>query len=267
MAEEHAELIASLRAAGRDVELPVATDPVATALARIRAAAPPAPRRARLAPPRATPRRRWVGVAAAVAVAVALAAVAAPGARQAVARFLGVGGVSVTMTGEPAGDLGPALDLGQPLPMDEAIERAAGAFAVRFPDPPGDPALALAGRPPGGVSLVWPASDDLPALDGADAGLVVTAFPAAGDRPRVDKQVGPGTRVVAVTVGSHAGYWVSGAPHEVHEVPPSGGDAHRARLAGNTLIWVDGATTYRLESALDREAAISIAERISPGGE
>ena len=36
------------------------------------------------------------------------------------------------------------------------------------------------------------------------------------------------------------------------------------RLAGNTLIWTDGPFTYRLESALGRDQAITIAETV-PG--
>jgi hypothetical protein len=34
------------------------------------------------------------------------------------------------------------------------------------------------------------------------------------------------------------------------------------RLAGNTLIWTMGPFTYRLESALDRDAAIAVASSL-----
>ena len=310
MADAHADLITALRGAGSDLDLP-GGDPAAGALDRIRAAGPtaaPGPvaaspgdqvragpgrragRAGRLglapapgeAPGPRPARARWLALAAAAAVVLAVV-LAAPGARQAVARLLGIGGVRVTVTGDPPGDLGRALELGDPLPVDEAVAAAGGAFARPLPSPPGDPALAFAGRPAGAVSLVWPAGEGLPALEESEVGLVLTAFPTgdaapaggAGDLgdpgdagvPPVEKQAGPGTRVSAVQVGPHPGYWLSGAPHEVREGTPGDGDppvaGTGARLAGNTLIWADGGTTYRLESALDRATAIALAEALT----
>ena len=44
------------------------------------------------------------------------------------------------------------------------------------------------------------------------------------------------------------------------------GDAHLVappnRLAGNTLLWVRGDTTYRLETALGRDAALRLARSV-----
>ena len=304
MADRHADLIAALRSAGHELDLPD-RDPAAAALSRIRTAgrttapSPADPGRADRArhagrrpfglapaagappgPARPLPRARWVALAAAaVVVAVVLAA---PGARQAVARLLGIGGVRVTVTGDPPGDLGRALDLGDPLPVDEALAAAGGAFDTPFPSPPGDPPRAFAGRPDGAVSLVWPAGEGLPALEESEVGLILTAFPTGGavpsgdlgdsgdpgdaGGPPVDKQVGPGTRVTAVQVGPHHGYWLSGAPHAVRDGPTGGGPPTAgtgARLAGNTLIWADGVITYRLESALERTPAIALAEALT----
>lgn len=261
MADHRPDAVAALREAGRDLDLPAASDPVDAALARIRRA-----------PHRAGPRwHRLVAAAAAVALAVALAA---PGTRGAVARLLGVGGVRIAVTGETPGDLPRELDLGRPVPVDEAVAAGGDAFAVPFPAPPGDPALAFAGRPRGGVSLVWPAGDGLPALAGSGAGVVLTVFPAdagaaeppAVDGPAVEKEATAGTRVTTVAVGPHRGYWLSGAPHEVRESGADGGDGDGARLAGDTLIWSDGERTWRLESALDREAAVALAEALTGAG-
>jgi hypothetical protein len=50
------------------------------------------------------------------------------------------------------------------------------------------------------------------------------------------------------------GVWISGAPHVVlgPELPP--------RLAGNVLVWVRGAVTYRLEGkGLTLDAAQDVA--------
>jgi len=44
------------------------------------------------------------------------------------------------------------------------------------------------------------------------------------------------------------------------------GDAHLVvppnRLAGNTLLWVRGETTYRLETALGRDGALRLARSV-----
>jgi hypothetical protein len=47
--------------------------------------------------------------------------------------------------------------------------------------------------------------------------------------------------------------FLSGEPHVV--TPPN-------RLAGNTLLWVRGDTTYRLETALGRDAALRLARSV-----
>jgi hypothetical protein len=38
------------------------------------------------------------------------------------------------------------------------------------------------------------------------------------------------------------------------------------RWVGDTLLWTDGGTTYRLETALGRDAAIRIAESLTQSG-
>ena len=64
------------------------------------------------------------------------------------------------------------------------------------------------------------------------------------------------TGVTDVQVGRHRGYWIDGDPHEVVYEGPDGRTTS-TRLAGNTLIWSDGARAYRFESALDREDALA----------
>jgi hypothetical protein len=130
----------------------------------------------------------------------------------------------------------------------------------------GRPAGAFAGRPVGAVTLVWPATDHLPELEGDGTegiGLVVTAMRGTPERPSIIKRAGPTTSIDTVAVGGEPGYWISGAPHEMQLLDPSGDPVARGvRLAGNTLVWADGGTTYRLESGLDRSRAIDLAETI-----
>ena len=71
------------------------------------------------------------------------------------------------------------------------------------------------------------------------------------------------TTVTSVKVGGADGYWISGAPHDIILVDPSGEPVFDSRRsAGDTLIWSVGDLTSRLESALGRGDAIALAESL-----
>ncbi len=231
---------AALSDLGRRLDLPASVDPAAAAIDRIRAAGP-------------VGRRHRPLLLAAAAVLVALALVAAlPGPRAALARLVGIGGVEISPVERIEDGLSPALDLGAPLAVDDALVRLGDAVGA---DPRlGPPDAAFAGRPAGGVSLVWAPGPGLPAIEGTDAGLVLTAFPSSGP-PVAEKLRAAGTEVHPVTVRDRPGYWITGDPHVLAYVGPDGED-ESARLAGNTMLWSDGRTTYRLESALERDDAL-----------
>ncbi len=228
-----------------------------------RAAAPGRPRAGgRVAAP-GVPRAGHLGrrpvLVAAAALLVLVGVVAAPGPRGAVARLLGIGGVRLELSGElPAGSPG-TQGLGERIDVDAALDRAPAPLA---PNGLGPPSAAFAGLPEGGVSLVWAARDGLPPLDPAEPGgaaLVVTAFPT-GAGGRLQKPVG---NVEAVTVGHAEGLWISGPPHDVSVLGADGRPVpDTLRLARNTLLWQAGGITYRLESALGRDAAVALAESI-----
>ena len=248
MAERHAELILALRDLGEGLDLPPGRDPAAAAVARIRAAPAPAPRVER------TPSARW-RVAAAAGVAIALV-VALPGPRAALGRLLGIGGVEITTGAEIDPTLSRAYDLGRGVPVDDALDAFPGT-----PDPElGEPAEAYSGRPAGGTSLVWAASDRLPAIGDTGAGLILTAFPTSGV-PDVHKRVGVDGAITNQSVGGHPGVWIEGA-HEMVFTTPDGNPGD-TRIAGNTLVWTDGHITYRLESSLDRSTAVELAARLT----
>ncbi len=265
MSEAHGDLIVALRALGEglDVAGPAGSDPVSVAVRRIVAATPTPERRA--APAR---RRRPVVLVVAALVVAALVVVAVPGSRAALARWLGIGSVRIVTTDDPVPDLSGPYDLGEPVTVDAATARAPGPLV---PDGLGPPAAAFVGAPTGAVTVVWPATDELPPIGtgpGA-AGLVVTALPEAISEPLLTKVGSAGTVVEATTVDGRPAYWVAGALHVVRADEAEGGDVpDTVRLAGNTLLWADGDITYRLESGLDRDAAVAVAERIprAPGG-
>jgi hypothetical protein len=276
MAEPHDDLVGALAQLGGHLVVARSDerDPVAGALREI-AGASPSPTRAPASSPTTVlltpslPRlsRRIAIVAVAVVVLAGALLVAAPGPRAAVARFLGIGGVRVVTTREVPYGFAQRHGLGDGVPVERALAQALGPIE---PAGVGDPMAAFAGQPPGGVSLVWPASDDLPDVDAAEptgVGLIVTAFPGSTDTPVVAKQIGPSTILRSVLVGGRPGYWISGHPHVVEVLDASGEPVPDVMgLAGNTLLWTDGTITYRLESAIDREAAIALAESIAPTG-
>jgi hypothetical protein len=158
------------------------------------------------------------------------------------------------------GPLGSNLGLGDPFPPGRA--RTAVSFPVRLPpDSLGTPASAwfLDGR----LSVVWPAGPELPPLDESDLGLVLTELEGDVDAGYFEKIMGPGTRIQTAAVDGVTGYWISGRPHQIVYVTPHGDPVFDEReVVGNTLLWARDGVTYRLESALDREAAIALAESL-----
>jgi hypothetical protein len=253
MPEPHDDLVLALRELGEGLDLPATADPVATAIARIR-----------------SPRQVRGIVVAAVAAATLLAVLATtlvvPGSRRAVARWLGIGSVTVSYTGEVPATAGRTYDLGAPAPLARAVERADTAgWRLAAPPAAGGPARAFVGRPAGAVTLAWAPSAALPEIGDSGIGLLLTAMPEATDAGGMFKHAAGGTTVDLVEVEHHAAYWIAGAAHEVVIADPEG-DLLRdsSRLAGNTLIWTDGDVTYRLESALDRDEAIDLAATLRP---
>ena len=224
-------------------------------------------------PARAAPagRPRWRRLAVA-GLAVLLAAVAvlvaSPQTREAVARRLGLRGVSVEL-GRPAPPTvttrpGDRLDLhlGERVGLAEARRRV--AFPVLVPAAPGfqrPDAVYVGQRPQGGrVDLVYRARSGLPASPFTDAGLLVTEFRAELVGDFIKKLLGAG-QVQAVAVGGEPGYWFSGAPHSFSYRERDGDlREEQSRLAGNTLVWQRGDLTLRLEGQLTKEAALRIAE-------
>jgi hypothetical protein len=268
MPEPHDSLALALRELGERLELPATADPVAAAIGRIRS--PDAFSSRDRALWRPIPRRKpvvRVVVAAAVALLVALAAtLVAPGPRHAVARWLGIGSVTVTYTDAVPAAVGRTYDLGTPTSLARAIQRAdAAGWRLAAPGAAGDPARAFAGRPAGAVNLTWAPSAELPEIGDSGIGLLLTAMPATTDAGGISKMATRGTTIQLVRVGDEAAYWIAGQPHEVVLTDADGDVVHdSSRLAGNTLIWTDGHVTYRLESALDRDEAVALASTLRP---
>ena len=164
----------------------------------------------------------------------------------------------------PSGPPGAGLGLGTPTTL--AAAPAEAGFPILLP---GDPAVG----PPdavwiddvGRVTLVWRAGAGLPATEQSSLGLIVSEFPGTINPGYFEKLLDAGSTIDSVAVRGRPGYWISGEPHEFVYVNPSNEATFDGRrLVGDTLAWSDGPVTYRIESALGREAAIRIAESLAP---
>lgn len=211
------------------------------------------------------PARRWVPspavVLAAIVVAVGGAVATIPTAREAVADFLGVGGIDVRYSDEDLPEIAAELDLGTPVALEEAQARV--EFEVLIPPDLGDPDAvfvddSLAG---GAVWMLWAPRDDLPRSVTIDAGALMTQFRGTLDPGYLKKLTGTDATIELVRVDGAEGYWIDG-PHSLVFRHDSGISEEPARLAGNTLVWERGGITYRLESRLTRGDAIAVADSI-----
>jgi hypothetical protein len=264
MPEPRDDLMLALRELGERLDVSP-SDPVAVAIARLRTTRTPPGRDG--APWRPGPGGRRLLLAAAAALLVALAAtLLAPASRDAVARWLGIGSVTVTYTNDVPAAAGRTYDLGNPVSPSRAAERAnAAGWRLAAPAAAGDPARAFVGRPAGAVNLTWAPSAERPEIADSGIGLLFTALPGTTDAGGMAKQATGGTTIQLVRVGDRPAYWIEGEPHEVVLTDRNGDIVHdSSRLAGNALIWTEDDVTYRLESALERDEAIGLASTLRP---
>ena len=239
-----------------EVAWPPTPDIAAAVAARIATEPPPSAPRVVL-PGRGLGRTLRGSRAAAVAVAAAAAVLvvaatlaAAPGVRARIADWLGIGAVRIERV-DRLPDTGPSADLG----LGRRTTLAAARRTARVPVP----AIASLGAPDavyvdpagGGASVVYLARPGLPPAT-RRIGALLQILPG-GDVGLVKKLLGAGTSVTGVDLDGAFGVFISGDKHVV--VPPN-------RLAANTLLWVRGDATYRLETALGRDAALRLARSV-----
>jgi len=172
---------------------------------------------------------------------------------------------SPTPAASPAvsGELGAGLELGNVVSLGAA--RAAVDWPLLVPalpelDAPAETWLDGTGHT-AAVSMVWPGDPARPALPDSSIGLLLTQFRGYVDEEFLGKSLGPGSRLVAVTVGGEPGFWIEGAPHALsYPVSGDGRLQDRVRLAGNVLLWTRDGITVRLEIADGQADALRIAD-------
>lgn len=210
----------------------------------------------------------WATVVAAVVALVAGILFVSPAARTAVAELLGLGGIGIRFGESPPAppEKSPDLRLGSRTTLEEARSRS--AFEVLVPGLPEfaepDEVYYLPDIPGGQVNLLYRPRADLPPTALPDIGMLLSQFPGSvSERDVIGKVIPSETRVESVTVGEVAGVWIEGEPHYHFYLDAEGNNRQESiRLAANTLIWVQGGITFRLESALPKERAIRIASSL-----
>jgi hypothetical protein len=211
----------------------------------------------------ARPRRLLPILAAAAVLAIALTLLASPAAREAVADWLGIGGVRITTQepGESSTPIGNDLGLGEPVTLAEA--RSDAGFDLRFPvglGPPDETYLATAEGFSQVNAVYGPPLEMAVGVPGSDERLLLTQFVGSPDGAYFKKLIEVDPGIDQVMVDGLPGLWLA-SHHEITYRGPDG-TLHKdtSRLAGKTLLWEENGITYRLESSLSKVAAVRVAE-------
>jgi hypothetical protein len=196
---------------------------------------------------RTSPWPRRLAVAAAVLVIALVATLAVAPAREAVARWLGIGSTKIERIPHatvPA-DL-PTITGGlSPATIEEAEQALGGPLPVV--DALGPPQAAFV-PPEGGVLLEW--AEGATTLWIRDPDFEPALF--------VKKLVDVGEPAEPITGVGDDALLVDGT--HILETP------HRRLAAGRVLLWVDDGREYRLESNLDRATMVEVARSLEPAG-
>jgi hypothetical protein len=230
------DLIRDLNALGRSVPAPDARRMHEAVLARLKGTEPH----------RARPKRRRA-ITVAVAIAVVLGLLATPPVRAAVSDWFGFGAV-IVREGESTATPAPtdtSLPTGRPLSLEDAAARV--EFAVYELPVLGPPDRAWVTPDRRILTLDW---DDRIRLDQSSS--VSYTF----------RKTAPSFR--HVTVDGRQALWF-GDSHDVRMIDEDGTEIpETVRPAGQTLVWVDGDTTLRLEGDISLNRAVAAAETARP---
>lgn len=191
-------------------------------------------------------RRPWLVLAVAALAAVG-ALFAIPQTRAAIFDLFHIGGVEVNRVATQPQAPSRVTYLGTEVGYGNAQERVDFPLAV----PDAQFTTYYDGSVAGGmVNMTW-------------NGFVLSQW--KGEQLQfAQKQVGPSSQIVSVSVNGVPGLWITGARHEIVYRDPSGQiDAKTRRLVGNVLLWDKDGITYRLEGAKTRAEALAAAGNLS----
>ncbi len=212
----------------------------------------------------------WWKVALAGSALLVAVTLAIPDTREAMADWLGFPGIQIEI-GDRVGDppptvtsIGGSLLLGRATTFLEA--EAMAGFDVVMPTAVldgADPEVYLnsfQGAPV--VSLLYPASKELPEIGETGVGLLLMQIDASGNTSMfITKRAVAETPPRPVTVDGGDGMWIQGGVLMIDAGDPFW---TYQRRSGNVLVWERDRITYRMESNLPVDDAIAIAESLVP---
>jgi hypothetical protein len=248
------ELEFNLLSLGREVEWPPTTDLVSRVQHRLTA---PLPERRTL---------WWRQVLVAGLAIVALTLGLSPGAREAVARLLGVVGIRIETEVETT--VPPTFNLGLGTRVTAAEAANLVDYAVLSPgssDLGAPDAIYYNDERLGGqITLVWVPQPNLPEAADSGVGMLISSFRGNLDSSTYAKELNTSRNLLLdVEVRGRPGFWIEGEPHVFLFENPSGGiEFESIRLAGNVLLWEENGVTMRIESDLPRADVLRIAESL-----
>ena len=212
--------------------------------------------------------QRLVPVAGVLAALVALLLAFSPATRDAVADFIGLGGVRIERVAPrhiPTPPIGGTFDFGERVSLDEARSRVGFDVLVPTLSVVGDPdeVYLSPARPLGGlVALVYGARPGFEPDPVTDVSVLITQFRArletGGDFFK--KLAAPATTIRPVEVNGNEGYWLSGGAHSFFYRDADGNIVQESlRLVANVLLWEQGGLTIRVETTGSLRSAQDIA--------
>jgi hypothetical protein len=261
----------ALRALASTIELPP-PDYAERVLRQLTDPTTTSPRGARRRPTgRSTAMRRVVTAAAALLIAVVVT-VAVPASRHAVASWFGFAGIDIrtapTESTPPSVPVSPApLAAGDRVTLNQAQHAASNRLRLPAKLSPPDQVFVRRDDAAVIVTLAYRSASTLQPTPDTGFALIVTEIFDAGD-PVLTKLLHNGALATSVQVGGRSGVFIAG-PQDVimldHSRTTHGEPvAHEvsARASANTLVWADGATTYRLEGDFTQRVALELAETV-----
>ncbi len=166
------------------------------------------------------------------------------------------GAIEIRETDTPSDTTTALPETGPNLGRPTTVDAAGGAvgFDVLVPDELGEPDGVFIDDDASHVSLTWLPDERLSRIPGTPWGAILMEF--GGDDVLAVKQAAI-DGAEWVDDGGIRGYWLA-EPHVLQLA-----DGTLFRVQGNVLLFQSGGTTLRLESGLDRAAAIRLAASMS----
>jgi len=245
------ELELNLRSLGRKLEWPPTPDIVSRV-------------QHRLATPRPPQRLRWWRPVTVAVLAIAVLTLGlSPGAREAIARLLGVVGIRIETEVETT--VPPTFNLGLGTQVSAAEAVGLVDYPVLRPESSdfGAPDAIYYNdeRLGGQITLVWVPQPNLPEAADSGVGMLISSFRGNLDSSTYAKELNASRNLLLdVEVRGRPGFWIEGKPH-VFLFENTNGliEFESIRLAGNVLLWEENGVTVRIESTLPMAEVLRIA--------